>query len=180
MRALVWLCVAMAEFSAVPGSRQTVVIPSFADHIKVYLDLEKKLEGSLPGIKSTNNAAEIEQHQRELTAKIVEARRDARQGEVFTTEIAARFRAIIRMTFQEPGSQIVRRTVQEGDPARTFSVKVNSVYPVDSPVQTTPPTLLNRLPELPMQLSFRIVGRNFVLLDNKTNLIVDFIPDAIP
>jgi hypothetical protein len=29
-------------------------------------------------------------------------------------------------------------------------------------------------------MGYRFVGRTFVLLDNKTRLIVDFIPNAIP
>jgi hypothetical protein len=59
-------------------------------------------------------------------------------------------------------------------------VSVNGVLPDDVPVQTTPPLILMRLPALPMELSYRFVGRSLVLLDNKTNLIVDFIPDILP
>jgi hypothetical protein len=70
--------------------------------------------------------------------------------------------------------------VQEGDPPKPIVMRVNGVYPDDSPVVTTPPTLLSRLPQLPTELTYRILGHTFVLLDSKTNLIVDFIPDAIP
>ena len=42
------------------------------------------------------------------------------------------------------------------------------------------PTLLNRLPVLPKELTYRIIGRTLVLQDTKTNLIVDFIPKALP
>jgi hypothetical protein len=111
---------------------------------------------------------------------IIEARPNMQQGNIFTPEISAYFKSIIRKTFQEPGSQIVRRTVQEGDPPKPIVMRVNGVYPDDSPVVTTPPTLLSRLPQLPTELTYRILGHTFVLLDSKTNLIVDFIPDAIP
>jgi hypothetical protein len=43
-----------------------------------------------------------------------------------------------------------------------------------------PPTLLNRLPVLPKELQYRIVGHALVLQHMETSLIVDFILDAIP
>jgi hypothetical protein len=57
---------------------------------------------------------------------------------------------------------------------------VNDVYPEEIPRTTMPPTLLRDLPALPMELAYRIIGRALVLLDIKTDVIVDFIPDAIP
>jgi hypothetical protein len=45
---------------------------------------------------------------------------------------------------------------------------------------TTPPALLNRLPPLPQELAYRIVGRDLTLKDTKAGLIVDLIPNAIP
>jgi hypothetical protein len=36
------------------------------------------------------------------------------------------------------------------------------------------------LPELPMELRYRFVDRSLVLLDNKTNLIVDFLHEVLP
>ena len=43
-----------------------------------------------------------------------------------------------------------------------------------------PPTLLRQLPDLPNELAYRIIGRALALQDIKANLIVDFIPNAIP
>lgn len=74
----------------------------------------------------------------------------------------------------------MRRTIQEGDPVRATTLHVNEVYPEEIPLTTMPPMLLRRLPELPMELAYRIMGRALVLQEIKTNVIVDFIPDAIP
>jgi hypothetical protein len=57
---------------------------------------------------------------------------------------------------------------------------VNAAYPATLPLQSTPPTLLLNLPRLPKELEYRIVGRDMALHDTVTNLIVDFIPNAIP
>jgi hypothetical protein len=36
------------------------------------------------------------------------------------------------------------------------------------------------LPRLPSGLEYRIVGRELVLLDSTSNLVVDLLPDALP
>jgi hypothetical protein len=165
---------------SVSSAQQSAIAKEFSDRTKAYVATQKKLESTLPGLKSSNDAAEIDAHALALRAKIIEARSDVQQGNIFSPEISEHFKITIRKTFQEPGSQVVRRTVQEGDPPTPIVVRVNGVYPDSSPVVTTPPTLLSRLPELPMELTYRILGHTLVLLDNKTNVIVDFIPDAIP
>jgi len=192
MRAI-WLVVCVAAMLQSPKAcmaRQTERLPEsgpeaavskgFEERAKDYVSLQKKLEGELPALKTTDDATEIASHQVDLTLKLLEARKNARQGDLFTPEAATQFKKTIRVAYAEPGGQTVRRTVTEGDTPKAIVVKVNAKYPSDSPVQTTPPTLLNRLPKLPMELAYRIVGRSLLLLDNKTNLIVDFIPDAIP
>jgi hypothetical protein len=193
MQLLLWIvAIAMATpatTSAVPAiqngkpvssAQETGIAKEFSSRIKEYVALQKKLEGTLPGLKSSNDSAEIAAHALALRAKIIEARSNLVQGNIFDAEISEHFKTTIRKTFQEPGSQVVRRTVQEGDPPKAVAVRVNGVYPDTSPLVTTPPTLLSRLPELPMELSYRILGHTFVLLDSKTNVIVDYIPDAIP
>ena len=74
----------------------------------------------------------------------------------------------------------MRKTIEEGDPVKHIVLKVNDVYPDDQPRATMPPTLLSRLPVLPNELAYRVIGRALVLQDIKTNLIVDFIPMVIP
>jgi hypothetical protein len=39
---------------------------------------------------------------------------------------------------------------------------------------------LSKLPQLPQELAYRIVGRDLTLKDTKAELIVDLIPNAIP
>jgi hypothetical protein len=168
-------------------SRTSVVLPAkkvtiedFGERVNAYVRLRKDTEDSFTALTSSRDSAEIASHKIELAGMIVSARTSARQGDIFTPKLAAKFREIIRKSLQGPGTQDVRRTVEDKDPENIITVRVNMVYPEDNPLQTTPPTLLGRLPELPMDMGFRFIGRTFVLLDNKTRLIVDFIPDAIP
>jgi hypothetical protein len=59
-------------------------------------------------------------------------------------------------------------------------LKVNASYPSGAPLSTVPPTVLLKLPKLPKQLQYRFAGLDLVLHDPDANLIVDFLPRAIP
>jgi hypothetical protein len=61
-----------------------------------------------------------------------------------------------------------------------LGLQVNEQYPQVSAMQSTPPTLLSNLPKLPSEIEYRIVGRELVLLDTASNLIIDLLPDALP
>jgi hypothetical protein len=39
---------------------------------------------------------------------------------------------------------------------------------------------LLRLPQLPKEVEYRFVGRDLILRDVAANLIVDFLPNAVP
>jgi hypothetical protein len=48
------------------------------------------------------------------------------------------------------------------------------------PLPTMPPDLLAALPRLPPGLEYRFINRDLVLRDLDANLIIDFVPEAIP
>jgi hypothetical protein len=152
---------------------------TFTDRVQAYVKMQKNLEASLPALKPTEDAAQIVEHQHALARKIVDARRDARQGDIFTHEVTERFRKIIRSAFQGPKGRLLRRTIQQDTPFKVIVLHVNDVYPEGIPLTTTPPTLLLKLPELPQELAYRFVGHDLTLKDIKTGLIVDLIPNAI-
>ena len=62
----------------------------------------------------------------------------------------------------------------------TVKLAVNAVYPKDQPLGTVPPNVLEALPELPEGVEFRFVDRYLALRDAESNLIIDFMPAAIP
>jgi hypothetical protein len=166
--------------STVVPSAKKVTIEDFGVRVAAYVRLRKDTEASFAALTSSKDSAVIAAHKVELASMIVSARPAARRGDIFTPKIASNFREIIRKTLQSPEAYAVRRTVEDKEPEKDITLRVNAVYPEDNPLQTTPPTLLGRLPELPMDLDYRLIGRSFVLLDSKTRLIVDFIPDVLP
>jgi hypothetical protein len=57
---------------------------------------------------------------------------------------------------------------------------VNGDYPSAAPLATVPPMLLAQLPRLPEEVEYRFFDRHLILLDVDANLIVDYIPNALP
>ena len=164
-----------------PSEEEARVFKIFAARVQQYVKLQKDVEASLPALKPTNEVARIAEHQHALARKIAQARSSAREGDVFTREVTRQFRRIIRDEFQGADARDARRTIRPDD-ASKFSVrlKVNDVYRENMELTTTPPGLLRKLPQLPQELAYRIVGRDLTLKDTKAGLIVDLIPNAIP
>ena len=59
-------------------------------------------------------------------------------------------------------------------------LRVNYPYAESAELSEMPATLLTKLPQLPTELRYRFVGRNLVLVDRESNVIIDFMPDALP
>jgi hypothetical protein len=152
----------------------------FTDRVQAYVKMQKALEASLPALKPTKDVAQIVEHQHALARKITDARHDARRGDIFTHEVAERFRKIIDKTFHGPEGRLARQTIKQDAPSKDIVLRVNDVFPEGVPLTTTPPTLLLKLPELPPELAYRFVGRDLTLKDIKAGIIVDLIPNAIP
>ena len=153
----------------------------FADRVQAYIKMQKNLESSLSTLKPTNDMAQIVEHQHALAGKIADARRDAHRGDIFTHEVAERFRKIIRSEFHGPEGRFARRAIRQEDPSKAMArLHVNDVFPEGMSLTTTPATLLRKLPELPQELAYRFVGHDLTLIDIKARLIVDLIPNVIP
>jgi hypothetical protein len=163
-----------------PDDRPTRVSRAFTERVQAYITLRKEWEGQLSTQQATADVAQITTNQQALATSIAAARRESRLGDIFTPEIAKELREGIRTAFRGPEGRDIRWTIAESDPAAPSVLRVNEIYPEEFPVTTMPPTLLRRLPLLPTELVYRIVGRSLVLQDLKTNLIVDVLPNAIP
>jgi|WetSurMetagenome_2_1015567.scaffolds.fasta_scaffold507440_2 hypothetical protein len=164
-----------------PSEEEARVFKIFAARVQQYIKLQKNVEASLPALKPTNDVARIAEHEHALARKIAQARRGARRGDIFTEEVTRQFRRIIRAEFQGANAQDARSTIRPDDSSKFIArLHVNEVYPESMELITMPPALLSKLPQLPQDLAYRIVGRDLMLKDTKAGLIVDLIPNAIP
>jgi len=159
----------------------TAALKKFTVNVDRYLTLRRSIEKKLPALKNKEELPEmIAAHQQALARKIREGRPNAKPGDIFTRDVREAFRHLIRSVFQDPKTAVVNSTVQQRKTAQAVSLKVNGVYP-DAVAETTfPPALLQKLPQLPDELAYRIVDRDLVLVDSKANLVVDLYHEALP
>lgn len=144
---------------------------------KQYLDFRKNVAGTAP--RPTSTPSDITKAQKKLADKIRVARAGVNQGAIFTPEIAEYMRGQIKSTLNGPDGEKIRASLQHAEPVN-ITLQVNESYPEKVPLQSTPPSLLQNLPELPKGLEYRLVGRELVLRDVDANIIVDYVPNALP
>jgi hypothetical protein len=152
----------------------------FSDRVQEYVKLQKSVESKLPALKSTDLPELITAHQQALARMIREARPNAKASDIFTSSAREAFRHAIRRTFEGPRAGNARATMEQGAPLKNVHLQVNEIYPDTVPYTTVPPTLLAKFPTLPDSLAYRVVGPNLVLIDVKSNLVVDLAHELIP
>ena len=156
----------------------------FSDRVKQYVDLQKKLEGELPHLSDKADATAIAAHKKALTDSMREARANAAPGDIFLPKVQPLFKRIIKANLHGPNGRAIGHAIHTGNPKEEegkpskITVRVNAPYPADEPLSNVPPELLLNLPTLPDSVTYRFVGRDLILRDSKTALIVDFIREA--
>jgi hypothetical protein len=184
-RVVVWSTVLIGAgcFTASLGAPTNDGPPAFQDfarRVKDFMKVRNDILDSMPRQKTTKARKQIIERRSALAEKIREVRASAKQGDIFSPEASEAFRQVIRDRLQGPGGSNVRKTIRQGEPLKGWRLTVNGDYPGHLPLTTMPPALLMALPELPKDLAYRIIGRDFVLEDIEARVIIDFIPEALP
>jgi hypothetical protein len=172
--------------SALPQANRPVnpdaqIVESFQKRVQQYMKLHQQAQANLKlsPLKPTYAPAKIRSQEENLAWGIRKMRGQAKQGDIFTLQISAEFRRLIGIAFNGPEAHRIHVSLREGEPV-TLRPRVNQTYPEGVPLETAPPSLLINLPRLPPEVEYRVMGRDLVLRDVKANLVVDFIPNAIP
>jgi len=156
------------------------VLADFQKRVAEYVKVHKVARAEVHGLKPTDSPEAIEHHERKLAHEIREARRGAHPGDIFTPPIAEEFRRLIAETMSGTEASKIRASLRSASPVVLPVLKVNDPYPSGAALQSTPPSLLMNLPQLPPELDYRVVGRTLILRDVEANLVVDSIANAIP
>ncbi len=151
----------------------------FQERIGAYVKLHKDVEAHVHKLKPTPSAEELAENKRLLADGIRKARDGAKQGDIFTPEIAAEYRNLAQVAMKGANGPRVHKSLNRAEPVQV-PIRVNEDYPSGVPLQSMPPTLLLNLPKLPKDLEYRLSGRTLILRDVDANLIIDFLPEAIP
>jgi hypothetical protein len=153
----------------------------FEQKVADYMKLRQKALAGLTVPKNTDSPAKITDFQKQLADRIRSLRPEARQGDIFTSEIAGLFRYLVAGALRSRDGARIRASFQHAEPIQGAHLDVNATYPDGLPLQSMPPSLLLNLPRLPKELEYRFVGHELILRDIQANLIADVIPDlALP
>ena len=167
----------VAQPPTAPGSNDAKVVSDFEQRAKQYLDWRERRAGKTPS--PANSPEKIVAARHDLANNVRVGRAGAKQGEVFSPEIADYFRREIAATLNGRHGKQIRSSLRRSEPTE-MELQINQSYPEKVALQSTPPSLLLNLPELPKGLEYRILGRELVLRDSDANIIVDYIPNALP
>jgi hypothetical protein len=149
------------------------------DRLKDYVELHKKLEEGLPKLPDAATPEQIDKNQRMLEQKVREARKTAKQGDLFTAEAQPVIKRLLASVFGGPEGKELKASILDESPTG-MKLTVNGRYPDTVPVSSVPPDVLQTLPKLSEDMEYRFIGRHLILLDAHAHVIADFIPDAIP
>jgi hypothetical protein len=164
-----------------PTAQGTPVLAEFDQRIKTYTDLRAGVNKGAGKVAETAKPEEIAAARQAIAAKIVSARATAKPGDLFTPAVQDHIRLILAREMKGVKGQNARGSIwDEGPGPGAFTVKVNSTYPKEFPLGSVPPAILTALPQLPEGLEYRFVYRHLLIRDAQANLILDFMPAALP
>ena len=150
----------------------------FQKRVNDYVTMHRMLEGPLPTLEVSTDMRKVQAAMDALAVRIQAARKDARQGDIFTEAVARMFHRRIRSCLVRADIEAILADQRYGEQGQV-TPHVNAVWPVRVPFDMVPPQLLAALPRLPSELQYRIIGSSLVLWDHHANLVVDILPGAL-
>jgi hypothetical protein len=179
--------IVLSQFIAFSAVTFDEAASAFSRRLDAYVKLRKQASEKVPPVDKKATAPQIQLREQALVEAIRNARPDAKPGDILTPDVKPMFNELLRDAFTGPRSSKVRATIKEGNPKNEKApgevepvIQVNAVYPKNAPLSTVPPSLLMKLPKLPKELEYRFVGRTLILRDRDSNLIIDYMKEAVP
>lgn len=165
--------------TAAPSNPDSAIIADFNARLDNYVKKQRALLKGSP-IAEDATPAQIKARQDTVAAELRAIRKDAKQGDIFTPPVAALFKRLINPEVKEQPRETKQALEEEDGEVAEVNLKVNATWPASEPLTTVPANLLEVLPQLPMDVEYRISNkRHLVLRDVDANIIVDFIYNAI-
>ena len=156
------------------------VFADFGKRVDAYVALRNQLADSVGELDPTRSQAEIATRAAALGKAIIARRAGAKQGDIFTPEVATVLATLIKEEYSRRSEPVQETREDQQEELPDFVPSVNQIYPTSYPLATFPPALLPLLPQLPEEVEYRIAQNYLVLRDIEANLIVDLMPNAVP
>ena len=164
---------------AVISAADKTTIQTFEKQVKDYVDLRNKVRENAPKLSKDSTPKQIHAYRTALEQSLRSARAGAKRGELFRPETADYIRRTLKIEFQGKDRQQLRETIFETE-TQGVVLRVNHPYAQTAEFSEMPATLLAKLPQLPKEVRYRFVGRNMLLVDRESNMIIDYMPEALP
>lgn len=150
----------------------------FNDRIGRYVKLQQQIQTGTAEPQETKVAGDIDASRKTLAARMRVARAHAKQGDIFSPEIAATLRRALNDEVRGRGAANTRASIREDKPV-ALRLRVNDDYPEGATFPTVPPNVLAVLPTLPEGLEYRIVEEHLIIRDMNANIVVDYLFDVM-
>lgn len=162
------------------SSSDQKILSDFSKQAKDYVSKEHSLADDK--MKPTSDVSKLEQQRKQLRDAVQQSRPNAKQGDFFTPEAAKVFRKLLANLLNGPDSSKIKSSLNHAEPGAPADFRVNAEFPNANgqPIQSVPPTVLKALPALPKEMEYCIAGNTLALRDSSANMVVDFLPNALP
>jgi hypothetical protein len=167
--------------ASTPFAVEEDALARFHAAVGQYVTLHRRLERWLPPERLFDDAEEMFAARDALRSAILDARPNARQGDIFTPDVAQllidRLDLVIKEQGYDPAD--ILADINEERPPGIPGPEVNRPYPW-AIASSMWPALLRALPILPPELEYRFSNRDLVLIDVHANLVLDILEGALP
>jgi hypothetical protein len=155
-------------------------LKEFKEEVAEYVELRRRLDVKLAPLPPKAPPERVHAYQAGLEKLLAAKRARSEEGDLFVSEVRPLLRRVCREVLAGPGGRTLRAEIYDEAPKRTFRIRINTQYPSELPVSTVPYRLLSILPSLPVELEYRIVGPDLILLDIDAQMAVDVLRNAVP
>lgn len=170
-------CILLAGYGC--AARSSGSQNEFAHRIEEYLEMRAAAVRQVGAVTPTATGSALNRQVDHLAETIKAFRRGYGPGVVVPRDTGIRMRKDLARRFDDPDGAGLLAAIRETQPMG-FTPTINGRYPDAAPRSTVPPSLLAVLPPLPATLEYRFVGRDLLLLDRNTSVILDVVSDALP
>lgn len=161
------------------SAQQSPAIKTFETRVKDYVKVRNKLRENAPKLSKDSTPQQIDAYRKALEESLRAARSGAKRGDVFTPDVSDYIRRTLKTEFQGRDRKEIRDIAFETE-LQGVVLRVNYPYAQTAELSEMPPTLLLRLPQLPAEVRYRFVGTNLLLVDRESNVIIDYMTNALP
>lgn len=156
------------------------LLSDFSKKAKDYVSKEGML--AQDKMKPTADVAKLQQQRKQLRDAVQQSRANARRGDLFTDETGEVFRKILVNLLNSADGKKIKISLNHAEPDAPAEFKVNGEFPNKNgqPIQSVPPTVLKVLPALPKGLEYCLAGKTLALRDAAANMVIDYLPNALP